>query len=189
MNRLFAILILSIFSFSASAERNIYGVLSAGYAQNEIDDFEFDKSSYKLGIGYELSRQWYIEAGFQSLGEQNAGEQFEQINDDVVEIAGLYLSALGKARGQYGELFYRLGVMRADAEVQSVANLSCANSPETAIENNVCRIDDSLMAGVFGLGFDVFIHHSTMVRFEVEHIRGEQDFAASAAYIGIRLNF
>lgn len=190
MNRQIVIFVLCLLSFAANAERNFYGILSAGYVQNELVDFELDKASYKLGIGYELNRQWYLEAGYQALGEVNASDDFATINSDVAEFSGLYLSALGKARGQYGELFYRLGVMRVDAEVQSVSNLTCPGDPAVfTVGQQICSVNDTLLAGMFGLGFDVYIHHSTMLRFEVEYIKGEQDYDATAAYVGVRLNF
>ncbi|WP_371195049.1 outer membrane beta-barrel protein [Glaciecola sp. SC05] len=190
MNRQFAIVILCLLSFSAHAERNFYGILSAGYVQNEVQDFELDKASYKLGIGYELTPQWYLEAGFQGLGELNASDQFATADSDVAEFSGLYLAALGKARGQYGELFYRLGMMRVDANVQSISNLTCPGDPAVAsVGPAICSVDNSLLAGVFGVGFDFYIHHSTMLRFEVEYIKGEQDYTATAAYVGVRLNF
>jgi len=183
MKRFLIIIGICLFSNAAFAESNFYGILSAGYAQSEVDDFELDKASYKFGIGYELNRQWYIEAGYQSLGEVNAGEQAELTGSDVAEFSAVYLAALGKASGQFGELFYRAGVMRVDASVQSATALSCPAGP------TVCRIDNSLLAGVLGLGFDFYIHHSTMLRFEVEYIKGEQDYTAAAAYLGLRLNF
>lgn len=194
MNRQFAILLFSLvaclLSFSANAQRNFYGVMSAGYAQNEIEGFELDKGSYKLGIGYELNPQWYLEAGYQALGEVNASDAFAETGKDVAEISALYLSALGKARGQFGELFYRVGVLQVNADVQSVSNLTCANSATSESTGpGVCQINDTLLAGQFGLGFDFYIHHSTMLRIEAEYIKGEQDYTASAVYLGLRLNF
>jgi hypothetical protein len=182
MNRQLIIALLCVLSFSANADRNFYGVLSAGYAQNEIDNYELDKASYKVSIGYELSPQWYVEAGYQALGEENASAAMALTDADIAEFSALYLSVLGKARGQYGELFYKLGAARVDTNVESVSNLVCTPGP-------VCQVDESLIAGVIGLGFDLYVHHSTMLRFEVEHMQGEQDYSANAAYIGVRLNF
>ncbi|WP_395344635.1 outer membrane beta-barrel protein [Ningiella sp. W23] len=168
-------------TFSVQAERSLYGIVAGGYVQNEVENYELDKASYKLGIGYEISPQWYIEGGFQSLGEENASDALPGIDSDIAEFSGLYLSALGKARGQFGELFYRVGAMRVDANIQSVDNLDCGEA--------LCRFDESLMAGVIGAGFDFYVHHTTMMRFEVEYIRGEKDYSASAFYLGLRVNF
>ncbi|MFC4700169.1 outer membrane beta-barrel protein [Glaciecola siphonariae] len=180
MKRYLAIALLCSMSFSALADRNFYGILSAGYVQNEIEDYELDKASYKLGIGYEITPQWYLEAGYQGLGEESASGD---PGSDKAEFSSLYLSALGKARGQYGELFYRLGVMRVDADIESASELSCGS------EVVACTIGDSLLAGAVGVGFDMYVHHSIMLRFEAEYIKGEQDYSANAAYIGVRYNF
>ena len=180
MKSVLSLALLCILSFGASAERSFYGTLSGGFVKNEIENYDMDRGSYKIGIGYELTPQWYLEAGYQALGEENAGESV-QVGSDVAEFSGIYFSALGKARGQYGELFYRLGALRVDADVQTSDDLGCGES--------FCRIDDSLLAGVIGVGFDLYVHQTTMMRFEVEYIRGEQDYSASAAYVGVRVNF
>jgi opacity protein-like surface antigen len=180
----------SSLSFSAQAEHNFYGILAAGYVQNEVEEYELDKASYKIGVGYELNPQWYIEAGYQALGEENASADFADIDADKAEFSGMYLSVLGKAQGEYGELFYRLGAMRIDADVESVSDLSC--TPTIPSDPNIpasCRFDESLIAGVAGLGFDFYIHNSLMMRFEAEYIKGEKDYAATAAYVGLRYNF
>ena len=175
----------TVFSGSAHAQNNLYGTFALGLAQNEIESYELDKFSYKLGIGYQLTPQWDLEASFQGLGAENAGDTAQQ-NFDVSEFYGLSVSALGKARGQYGDLYYRVGVMMVDAQVQSIGSLVCVPDPLTP---GLCSIDESVVAGVLGLGFDLRIFQSTMVRFEVEHIQGQEDYSANAAYIGVRLNF
>ncbi len=184
------IALLCSLSFSALAEQNFYGVLSAGYVKNEVEEYELNKASYKLGIGYELTSQWYLEAGYQALGEENADADFADIDADKAEFSALYLSILGKARGEYGELFYRLGAMRVDADVESVSSLDCepgvAPSPTVPAS---CSFDEGLIAGVVGIGFDFYVHHSTMMRFEIEYIKGEKDYVATAGYIGLRYNF
>ena len=189
--KLYLLIVISIFfsstgfSGSAHAQNNLYGTFSLGLAQNEIESYELDKFSYKLGIGYQLTPQWDLEASFQGLGAENAGDTPQQ-NFDVSEFYGLSVSALGKARGQYGDLYYRVGVMMVDAQVQSIGSLVCVPDPLTP---GLCSIDESVVAGVLGLGFDLRIFQSTMVRFEVEHIQGQEDYSANAAYIGVRLNF
>nr|WP_136251756.1 outer membrane beta-barrel protein [Ningiella ruwaisensis] len=180
-----AIALIAVFSVSnAKADTKFYGNISAGYAYNELDEYELDKVSYKFGIGYELSSRWMLEANYQHLGELNAGDSLlEEGNSEgnqSAEFSAISISALGKARGTYGELFYRLGVARVDANLR-VRNAACPTS--------ICDFSESLMAGVVGVGFDFFAYENAMLRFEVEHLQGEEDFTTNAAYIGVRLNF
>jgi hypothetical protein len=184
--KLYLLIAISVFiSATAQAQSNLYGTFALGLAQNEIENYELDQFSYKVGIGYQLTPQWDLEASFQGLGAENAGDT-PQSNFDVSEFYGVSVSALGKARGEYGYLYYRLGVMMVDAQVQTIGSLVCIPDPLTP---GLCTIDESVMAGVLGLGFDLLIFQNAMVRFEVEHIQGQEDYSANAAYIGVRLNF
>lgn len=149
-----AMLVLLV-SCSAVSANTFYSVISAGYTEHEFKSLSVDASSYKLGIAYQIDPKWYLEAGFQSLGKQNKG----------LEVSGPFIAALGKATGQSGELFYRLGVIRADLKTTSQT------------------------AGILGLGFDYYISTSLMIRSEIEHIQGESDYSANAVYIGLRVNF
>jgi hypothetical protein len=174
-----------LFSVNSHAQNNLYSTVSIGFAQNELKHYELDQLSYKLGIAYELTSQWDIEASFHGLGTENSGESPQQ-NLDVSEFYGVAVSALGRARGQYGDLYYRVGVMMVDAQVQSFSTSVCTPDP---LNSGLCSVDDSLYAGMIGLGFDLFINHRTMLRFEVEHIEGQKEYSANAAYIGVRFNF
>lgn len=174
-----------LFSVNVHAENHLYSTLSIGFAQNELENYELDQVSYKVGLAYELTHQWDIEASFQGLGTENSGDTPQQ-NLDVSELHGLAVSALGRARGQFGDLYYRIGVMMVDAQVQSFSTLECTPDP---LSSGLCSVDDNLMAGIIGLGFDLFVNRRTMLRFEVEHIEGQKDYSANAAYIGVRFNF
>jgi hypothetical protein len=163
----------------------MYGVVSLGYANNDIDTFETEGLSYKLGVGYELTEQWYVEGTFQGLGNEDSGT-FPEFGSSTSDFYALSVSALGKARNQYGELFYRVGVAHVNAQVESVGQLVCEPNIVTP---GLCEIDEGIIAGVIGLGFDFHVFRSAMVRFEVEYINGEQGYNANAAHIGVRLNF
>jgi opacity protein-like surface antigen len=170
-----------------------YGILAAGYAANDMDEASLDAFSYKVGVGYELGAQWNVEVGFQMLGEKRLEMNELTLDNGSQEISAVTLSALGKARNRHGELFYRIGIMRADVSKDYLdMGDACAGTSNTLSQNNnlvLCQSSDSKIAGIVGLGFDFYIHHSTMLRLEVEHIQGQDGLSANAAYIGFRLNF
>lgn len=191
---LVAATILSAFTVNAN---EFYTVLGAGYSETDSDNASLDGTSYKLGFGYELDRQWYVEAGFQQLLDEKAlppttNSQFE----NGFDAQGFYVAFLGKASAQNGELFYRVGVMTVDVEEVSYfdGSQSCAQGlgSEFTVATQTytrCTYDDSMIAGVFGLGFDFRMGKNIMIRTEVEHLRGEDDIEINAAYIGVRYNF
>ena len=180
-----------------AVEGNVYGVISLGYAQSEVDKFESDKASYKIAFGYELTPQWYLEGGFTAFGENNAGGMVSERKPESFEIAGLNLSVLGKARNGYGDLFYRIGVSRVSADVLTLATDNCSgdvrsvvtSAPTGDLVNQFCSDQNAVLAGNVGLGFDLFVQHSSMIRFELEYTKGEQNFSALGAYVGLRVNF
>ncbi|MDM7859608.1 outer membrane beta-barrel protein [Alteromonas sp. ASW11-36] len=167
---------------NAQATENMYAVISAGYADSEFAQYSGGSVAYKLAIGYEIHRQWYIEGGYQRLAsdEADAGDLLIGLEGDA-----LFISALGKASAREGELFYRLGAMRADLSGYRLESSTCDNAPCT-VET---AYDDGIFAGVIGIGFDWYVGLNTMVRFEVEHISGEDSFQSNAAYLGFRYNF
>lgn len=174
-------------------EGNFYGIGATGFATNDIDGQSLDDVSYKLGIGYELGKQWNIELGFQALGEDRLAKNELSFDNASQEITAVYLSALGRAANRHGELFYRIGLVRADVSADFLSTGPDCESGSTGMAGLngglVCQLSDSNIAGVIGFGFDFYIHHSTMLRIEIEHIQGQDGFSAQAAYIGFRLNF
>ena len=186
------VLAVILVAFNAHADRNIYAVIGAGYAQNELQDEDIDSFSYKLGLAYELSEQWYLEAGFQSFADENAGDLPLSANDPSAELSGLYLSALGKADGRYGELFYRLGAVYIDATYTALANASSCPGEQTLFTSNdvnYCEFDEGIVAGQLGLGFDFYLTATSLLRAEVEWTKGQDDFETAALYLGLRVNF
>jgi hypothetical protein len=174
-------------------EGSFYGIGAAGYAANDFGGQDLDDVSYKIGVGYELGKQWNLEVGFQALGDDRLDMDELSLDNASQEINAVYLSALGRAGNRYGELFYRVGVLRADVSTDYLSlGTDCANTGSAIMVLSatvVCQSSNSNIAGVFGIGFDFYIHHSTMLRIEFEHIQGQDSFSAQAAYIGIRLNF
>jgi len=192
-----SIVLLMIGAGTANASDSLYGVSSIGYVSNEIDvaerNLSLKSASYKIALGYEVSKSWSFEVGFQALGEENLSNEELNFNNSSNELSNLYLSALGKANNRQGELFYRIGVARIDT---SEAFLSQAQSCPSggniiAMQNNavLCQLSDSKVAGILGIGFDFHIHHSSLLRLEVEQMSGEGGYSATAGYIGVRLNF
>ena len=58
---------LAVVCASSYATEKMYGVVTAGYADADYSEIGVENVSYKLALGHELSRQWYIEAGYQQL--------------------------------------------------------------------------------------------------------------------------
>ncbi|WP_100643176.1 outer membrane beta-barrel protein [Alteromonas facilis] len=161
-------------SFNSVATERMYGVISAGYADSEFAQYSDGGVAYKLALGHQFHPQWYVEGGFQRIADDaaNATDPMNGLEGDA-----LFVSVLGKAGSKDGELFYRVGVMRADLTGNRV------------LDDIIEPYDDGVMAGIVGVGFDWFVGLNTMVRFEVEYIGGEDDFQSSAAYVGLRYNF
>jgi hypothetical protein len=187
------ILIVQILAVSSALANTFYAVAAGGYVENETQFMSVDTPSYKLGIGYQFHPKWYLETGFQLLGEQNTDIQDIGFDDPLYEASGLYVSALGKASGRSGELFYRIGVMKADIKTTQISASTCdtIGLMQVAAVNggNLCSSDDGILAGMLGIGFDYYLSSSLLIRSEVEHIQGESEYSANAIYIGLRVNF
>ena len=196
---------LCFFTVNLLAAENLYGVASLGYSDFD-SDFAVEQpenAGYKLTLGYQVDRQWYVEFGFQQFADQslqlslpttlNDAENFEA----KIQGNAVYAALLGKARGQLGELFYRLGVLNTDVRGQSlsVGSVLCNQGTATVFsvdsgeEYTLCDYDEGGIAGVVGLGFDFFLTARAMIRVEAEHIRGQDDLTINAVYVGLRYNF
>lgn len=193
----------SCISAPSFAADGVYGIFSLGYAESEIVDTDAESGAYKLGIGYQFHRQWYVEVGVQQLADdegtgvmpvtQGEAEQFQS----GFEGSALYAALLGKASGRMGELFYRVGVMNADIEGTSLlaGGQQCEIGSATAFTVDsgeaytFCDFDEGIFAGVIGVGFDFVLTEQLMLRTEVEYIGGEHSFSSNAAFVGLRYNF
>lgn len=185
------------------AADNLYGVVSLGYTDIELSEDANQGLGYKLGFGYQFDPQWYLEAGYQQLIHDNlyvdrlpSSADFNQA-EQLQQTDALFLTFLGKASGPMGELYYRLGILKTDMRGQQllVGARECDLGRATTmqIENlgaaTICDYDESGVAGVIGLGFDYFVGARTMIRTEIEYIKGQDNLTATAASIGLRYNF
>jgi hypothetical protein len=199
MRYLFLLSIISLFiSGTCKAQDDgFYGVLTAGYAQNETDFGDLDAASYKLALAYVWTKQWSVEAGFQSVADKRLEVHELNQNNASQELNTVFIAALGKAGNRYGELFYRLGLARAKITTDFLdSNPACAlpsaQAPSQLMLDeglNLCRNDSTIVAGIVGIGFDMYIHHKTLLRLEFERLQGEDGFTSNVAYLGFRLNF
>ncbi|MFT4995251.1 MAG: hypothetical protein ACI965_002300 [Paraglaciecola sp.] len=198
-----SIVFMSLCTFSAVAAENFYGVFNLGYSDAEVALSDSKSAAYKLGLGYQFDRQWYAEFGFQQLADVSLQRDLPETREaaqnyqNKMKGIGLYAALLGKASNEVGELYYRLGVLNTDIEGQSLLTGSATCVLGVATEFTVpsgdaftlCEYDESGIAGVIGIGFDFYLSGKTMLRAEVEHIKGENDLELSAGFIGIRYNF
>jgi hypothetical protein len=196
-------LLLSCYLGQVMATENLYTVATAGYGETEMLDSSINNFTYKLAVGYQLDRQWYLEAGMQklvsdSLDEGILGSEYG-LDDNELRLDGsaLFLALLGKAAGTSGELFYRIGLLKTDIKgQQSLSGIQECELGSATLINTVagdtytyCQFDEGGVAGVIGLGFDYFLTSKTMLRTEIEYIKGQNNLKVSAAYVGLRYNF
>jgi hypothetical protein len=190
-------------SLQTLAANNLYSIFSVGYS-----DFEFIQKSnkglgYKMALGHQFAPKWYVEVGYQRLFYDKLyitelPSAADVKNDKNMQQGdALFLAFLGKASSQAGELFYRLGMLKIDirgqqlssgveqcefgeAKVLVIADLGAAT---------MCDYDEGGVAGVIGLGFDFFVGARSMIRAEIEYIKGQNDLTVTTATVGFRYNF
>ena len=109
--KLFAFLVCVIFSSGSLAIERMYGVVSTGYSDVEFNQRAEESFGYKILLGHQFHRQWYVETGYLKIADVGNEQTTE---NDFLKADGLYLGALGKASSPVGELFYRIGVARID---------------------------------------------------------------------------
>lgn len=165
----------------AYATEKMYGALGVSYSDTEFNHQDGDGVGYSLAVGHQFDPQWYVEGGFmQLLDEQSASDGYKA---DV-----LYLAVLGKASSIQGELYYKLGIAKADL-------LGRENALETGgcrlgeRQEARCRFDESVAAAMLGLGYDYNLGMRSMLRLEYTYLIGEHDFQAHVATFSFRYNF
>lgn len=192
-----------VISLQALAVDNLYTVFSLGYSDVELTQQDSDGLGYKLTMGYQVSPQWYLEVGYQQLVHDDLyvidlpSAQDVMSAESVKQGDALFLAFLGKASGRMGELFYRVGVLKTDIRGQDVlagvqeCEIGQANmlTVEGFGAATMCDYDESGIAGVIGLGFDYFVGARTMIRTEIEYIKGQDNLTVTAASVGLRYNF
>jgi hypothetical protein len=191
-----------IISSAAFANDDMYGVATIGFTKTNFAQQGADGATYKLALGYEFDPQWYAEFGYQKLINQSQldplpSTETELANADFgLQADALFVSMLGKAGGNLGELFYRLGVMNVDVRGENVTEAQDCSLGQASVltlandtDVTLCKYDEGIVAGMLGIGFDFYIGVNLMLRTEIEHIRGEHGFESNAAYVGLRYNF
>ncbi|HBY38304.1 hypothetical protein [Marisediminitalea sp.] len=178
-----------LMSQSAVAIEKMYGVVSAGYTDLEYSNTVEESFGYKLILGHEFHRQWYVEAGFIQFADIDTESDYSTLG---VQANGLYLGVVGKASHAVGELFYRLGAANVDVQAQELsADGQCKFGAAVGAVNGqtLCQFDEGIAAGIIGLGFDYYVATKTFVRLEAEYMRGKDGFDTSMISLGIRYNF
>lgn len=190
-------------SLQALAADNLYTVFSVGYSDIEFSQNSNQGLGYKIAFGYQIDPQWYVEAGYQHLiHDKLYVSELPSVahvtnEENVQQGDALFLAFLGKASSPVGELFYRLGVLKTDIRGQQlfagVRECELGQSKVLAIADfgnaTMCDYDEGGVAGVIGLGFDYYIGVRTMLRTEVEYIKGQDNLTVMTANIGLRYNF
>jgi len=171
----FAILTIILSIGASHALANSYAIATAGYSSVDTQVDDDGDLGYSVALGYQIHRQWYVEGGYLSLIDAEGDEQEVTAN-------GAYLALLGKAGSNTGELYYKLGVAHIDIEYISVSETTCDGAV-------FCGYDDSVIAGLAGLGFDYYVGLESMVRLEYVYLGGEDDFSSHSMNLGFRYNF
>jgi hypothetical protein len=190
-------------SLQSLAVNNIYTAFSVGYSDLAFTQESKNEFGYKMAIGYQFDPQWYVEMGYQQLVHDKlystdllAAADITN-NKNIQQGDALFLSFLGKASGSLGELFYRVGVLKTDIRDQQllagVSECAFGQANVLAIADigaaTLCDYDKSGVAGVIGLGFDYFVGVRTMLRTEIEYIKGQDNLAVTTISVGLRYNF
>ncbi len=178
-----------VFSHAAVAIEKMYGVVSAGYTDLEYSNTEEEAFGYKLILGHEFHRQWYVEAGFIQFADIETESDFSKLE---LQANGLYLGVVGKASHAVGELFYRIGAVNIDVQaLEASTDGQCKFGTAAGSLNGqtLCQYDEGIAVGIVGLGFDYYVATKTFVRLEAEYLRGKDGFDTSLISLGIRYNF
>ncbi|WP_334022126.1 outer membrane protein [Alteromonas sp. S015] len=162
--------------FSGLASADGYAVVNVGSGNVDTEIDSESDFSYSAALGYQFHRQWYVEGGYISFIDTDNSEQ-------SISSKGPYLALLGKAGSQKGELYYKLGVASVDIEHVSTASAACGS------DATVCGQDETVIAGLAGIGFDYYLGLQSMVRLEYTYFGGKDDFSANVINLGFRYNF
>lgn len=189
LKSLSGVLLLLLSVQSAQAIERMYGVMGVGYSDAEYRETQEEAFSYKLVLGHQIHRQWYVEGGYYQLADVDAESDGSSLG---LRADALYLGVLGKASHPVGELFYRLGVASVSlqsAELSSSAECDVGAAVTSIGSDTVCAYDESVAAGLVGLGFDYYVATKTFIRLEAEYLRGKDGFDVSLISLGVRYNF
>lgn len=187
LSTVFAVILSLLVSSSVAA--NVYFISATGYAETDYYSQRSSDMPIKVAVGYELHKQWSVEVGYQQLAGEASDTQ-------GIDATALSVAVHGKAGNRTGELFYSLGVMAVDAKgVQNAistdsADASAQCSAGTLVASSgLCRLNDNIVAGTIGLGFDTHLGYRAMVRVAAEHVFSNDEFSANVFTLGFRYNF
>lgn len=196
---MFSALFLTSVSATAQTDwfQNNYILAAPQYSDVRVQDNDDDTPGFTLALGTQIHEKWYAEIGYSvlatdfDLAELDLNNSALQVGDSAgVDASGFYAALLGKATGDTGELFYKLGVMILDYEsawIGSPVEACAVNVPDV----EVCRfrVDESSVAGMVGAGFDFFVGYNAQVRLSAEHIRTKDNIQINTLHLGLRYNF
>lgn len=187
INRLFGAFLVLLVSHQSLAIEKMYGVAAASYSDLEYGTTADEGAGYKLALGHQFHRQWYVEAGYYQLADISAKGNSPSIKADT-----LYLGVLGKASHPVGELYYRVGAATINLQEGLLTDAeTCSSGTQIDVQDGMllCGTDDTIAAGILGLGFDYYIATKTFLRLEAEYIVGQDSFETTVLSLGIRYNF
>ena len=179
---------------------NNYLLLAPQYADVKVGSQSEQGVGVALTFGTQIDPKWYMEIGYNVMADgltlPQDGSALSANEQTGVDAHGAHLSLLGKARGETGELFYKIGVMQMGYEMANEVALEsdCVAGSIRTVNGqdrtaSYCVNDENVLAGVVGLGFDFFVGFSSQLRLSYEHIRGQDSFEANVVQLGIRYNF
>lgn len=186
-----------------SQAKDTYLLVAGSYSEARVNQDDNDENGFKLGVGYQIHPKWYLEAGLLSLASSfqpqavpNTLLGADNFNAGL-DVNGFYVAALGKARGSTGELFYRLGLASIAVEGETVhtnadeCRLGSSGAFTVATGEGFvrCPFDESVAAGMVGLGYDFFLAQKWLLRTEIEHYRGGDDVQFNVVTLGLRYQF
>lgn len=187
MKGVFATFLLLLISQQSFAIEKMYGVAATSYSDLEFSNVTDESAGYKLVLGHQFHKQWYVEAGYYQLADVKAVG-----SSSALKANALYLGVLGKASHPVGELFYRLGAANLDLQQGQLTDAeSCTSGSQIDSQGGVllCGSDETIAAGILGIGFDYYVATKTFVRFEAEYIVGQDSFKSTVLTLGLRYNF
>jgi OOP family OmpA-OmpF porin len=196
MKRILAASLISIAAVGVHAEGAYFGL---GYGQGKIkidslnipgvsESIDDKAPSYKLFGGYEISKNFAVEVGYQSFHRFNAtaSDTAPSILIEDTDITGLYVDAIGKLPVGGGfSMLGKLGVMQAKTEVSCLSTgnfgLTC---PGASANSTNFRL---------GLGIEYAATKSAAIRIDLERTskvgKEESTGTTDLDFVGLGLTY
>ncbi|MBO1254188.1 outer membrane beta-barrel protein [Alteromonas sp. 5E99-2] len=170
--------------FDVKSDR-FYSVIGVGFSDGEVDNTSSSGVAYRFAIGYELTPQWLVELGYQSIVDDEGSESEEGYSAQALSV-----SLLGRAVSRKGELFYRVGLAYVDFSGQT--NISTSGSCDVgslSTVSSLCSVDEGSVGAVLGLGYDYYLDLRNELRFEIEYILADNQYSSTALFVNYKYNF